>query len=72
MICETQARMLLQVEEKNVEEAIMVIQSKGGVAAVIGEITSDDKEIFHYRGRTVAVIPNKPSKAILKELRKEG
>jgi len=39
-------------------------------AVVIGEITDDDKEIFEYQGQTVAVIPNKPSEAVLQELRK--
>ncbi len=72
LICETQARMSLQVEEKDVDTVMTAIKSKDGIAAVIGEITNDDKEIFEYRGETVANIPNKPSETLLKELRKEG
>ena len=45
LICETQGRMALQVEPKDVEEVMRVIQSKGAKAAVIGEITADNKEI---------------------------
>lgn len=30
-------------------------------ATIIGEITDDDKEIFEYGGKTVAIIPNRPS-----------
>ena len=47
------------------------ISSKGATAAVIGEITDDDKEVFKFKGKTIATIPNKPSKAILDELRKK-
>lgn len=71
LICETQARMSLQVEEKDVDEVMAAIQSKNGIAAVIGEITEDDKEIFEYRGKTVAVIPNKPSETLFEELKKK-
>jgi len=38
-------------------------------SAIIGEITDDDKEVFEYRGQTVATIPNKPSKEILESLK---
>jgi hypothetical protein len=33
-----------------------------------GEINDDDKEVFEYRGKTVAVIPNTPSPADLDAL----
>ncbi|MCD6590540.1 MAG: phosphoribosylformylglycinamidine synthase [Candidatus Aenigmarchaeota archaeon] len=72
LICETQARFALQVSPEDVEEVMKAIKSKGGVAAVIGEITKDDKEIFEYDGKTVAVIPNEPSKEILEGLKKEN
>jgi len=72
LICETQARMILQVEPKDVEEVITAIQSKGAKTAMIGEITDDNKEIFEYKGETVAVIPNEPSEVVLKELKKEA
>ena len=44
------------------------IQSMNGIAAMIGEITNDDKEVFEYRWQTVATIPNRPSKEILESL----
>lgn len=68
LICETQARMAFQVSPENVAEVIKAIQSKGGIAAVIGEITDGDQEVFKYNGRIVAAIPNKPSKEVLKSL----
>jgi len=69
LICETQARMALQVSPADVDEVIAAIQSKNGTAAMIGEINNDDKEVFEYRGQTVATIPNKTSKEILESLR---
>ncbi len=67
-ICETQARMLLQVHPEDVEVVLEAIRSKGGVAAMIGEITDKDYNVFTYRGRTVATIVNKPSAELLQEL----
>lgn len=49
-------------------EVMKAIQSQGGIATVIGEITSDDQEVFRYDDRIVATLPNKPSKEILKSL----
>ncbi len=71
LICETQGRMALQVAPEDVEEVMLSTQFRGVEAAVVGEITADDKEIFEYEGETVAVIPNKPSQAVLEELRKK-
>jgi len=71
LICETQARMVLQVSPADADEIMGAIQSKNGIAAMIGEITDDDKEVFEYRGQTIATIPNKPSKEILESLRGE-
>ena len=68
LICETQARMAFQVSPENVVEVMKAIQSQGGIATVIGEITSDDQEVFRYDDRIIATIPNKPSKEILKSL----
>ncbi|GAI31171.1 unnamed protein product, partial [marine sediment metagenome] len=62
LICETQARMVLQVSPADADEIMGAIQSKNGIAAMIGEITNDDKEVFEYRGQIIATIPNKPSK----------
>ena len=70
LICETQGRMALQVAPENLDEVMLSTQFRGVEAAVIGEITADDKEIFEYQGETVAVIPNEPSQAVLEELRK--
>lgn len=67
-ICETQARMLLQVEPRHVAEVLEAIRSQNGTAAVIGEINDQDYNVFTYQGEVVATIPNKPSPEILKEL----
>ena len=72
LICETQGRMVVQVAPEHAEHVLSAIQSNGKKAAIIGEITDDDKEVFEYNGKTVAVIPNKPSEAVLKELGKEN
>jgi phosphoribosylformylglycinamidine (FGAM) synthase-like enzyme len=71
LICETQGRFAVQVAPENAEHVLAAVQSKGKKAAIIGEITDDDKEIFEYNGKTVAVIPNEPSKDVLDELVKE-
>lgn len=67
-ICETQSRMLLQVEPQHVEEVLTAIRAKNGIAAVIGEITDKDHCVFEYKGQTVATIPNKPSAQQMQEL----
>ena len=69
LICETQARRVVQVSPADADEIMRAIQSKNGIAAMIGEITGDDKEVFEYRGQTVATIPNKPSSEILESLK---
>lgn len=68
MICETQGRMAVQVEPKDVDEVLDVVRAHGVKAEVIAEINNDDREVFEYRGKTVAVIPNKPSEAEMAEL----
>jgi len=70
LICETQGRMAVQTAKKNVDLVLKTIRSKGVRAEVIGEINDDDKEIFERRGRTVAVIPNRPSPAVLSALKR--
>lgn len=67
-ICETQARMLLQVEPQHVNEVLDAIRGKDGIAAAIGEITDRDYSVFEYRGQVIATIPNRPSPEILQEL----
>jgi phosphoribosylformylglycinamidine synthase len=68
LICESQGRMAVQVAKKDVDLVLRTIRVKGVRAEVIGEINDDDKEVFEYRGKTVAVIPNRPSQADLEEL----
>jgi len=69
LICETQARMVLQVSPEDVDGVMETIQSKKGISAVIGEITNDDKEVFEFFGQNVATIPNKPSEETFRELK---
>lgn len=71
LICETQARYIVHVEPESVDEVLVAIKSKTSNVAVIGEVTSDDKEIFVYDGEVIATIPNNPSKEMIDELRKE-
>ena len=68
LICETQGRMAVQVALKDVDLVLRKICAKGVRAEVIGEINNDDKEVFEYKGKTVAVIPNRPSEADLASL----
>jgi len=70
MICESQGRMAIQVEEKDADGVLKVVRSKEVKAEAIGEITDDDKQVFRYKGKQVAVIPNQPSKADFEELEK--
>ncbi len=70
LICETQARMQIQVNPEDVEEVLAAIGSKNCSATVIGEITDDDKVVFEYGGKEIASIPNNPSQEFLEELKK--
>ena len=69
LICETQARYVVHVAPKSVDEVLKAIRSKTKNTAVIGEVTSDVKEVFEYNGKVIATIPNKPSKETLEALR---
>ena len=68
LICETQGRMSVQVAKKDVDLVLRKIRAKGVRAEVIGEINDDGKEVFEYKGKTVAVIPNHPTKEELEAL----
>ena len=68
LICESQGRMAVQVTKKDVDLVLRTIRAKGVRAELIGEINGDDKEVFEYKGKTVAVIPNRPSPADMEEL----
>ena len=69
LICETQARYVIHVAPEHVDEVLKAVRTKTTSTAVIGEITSDDKEVFVYNGDTIGVIPNKPSKEMIEALR---
>jgi len=71
ILCESQGRMAVQVAKKDVDHVLRAIRAKGARAEVIGEINDDNKEVFEYKGKTVAVIPNTPSRADLDALFKE-
>lgn len=68
LICETQARYVVHVAQENVDEVLKAIREKTEHTAIIGEITSDDKEIFMYNGEIIATIPNNPSKEMIEAL----
>lgn len=68
LICESQGRMAVQVEGKDTGKVLAAVKSKRVKAAVIGRTNDDDKQVFKYKGRTIAVIPNKPTQDMLKEL----
>ena len=59
LICETQARYVVQVAPEDAEEVLKAIRTKTENTAIIGEITADDKEIFIYDKELIATIPNK-------------
>lgn len=69
LICETQARYLVQVSPESVDEVLRAVRAVTDNVAVIGEITAEDKEIFVYDGKVIATIPNKPSQETLDKLR---
>jgi len=70
LICETQARMVMQVNPEDVDEVLAAIRSQNAKAVVIGEITDDAQVEFSYKGEVIACIPSEPSEADLAELRK--
>jgi len=61
LICETQARYVVQVAPESVDEVVKAIRTKTEHVAVIGEITDTEKEVFEYKGEIIATIPNQPS-----------
>ena len=68
LICETQARMLLQLPPGEAEKTLELVRGRGVKADIIGEITEGDSEVFRYNGEVVAEIPNKPAAEALEEL----
>lgn len=68
LICETQARYLVQVSPESVDTVVQAIRSKTDNVAVIGEITDGDRQVFDYAGERIAEIPNRPSEETLEAL----
>lgn len=60
LICETQARMLFQVDPEDAEEVMYAAHFKGVSARDIGEITDSNEAVFLYGGGEIARIPNEP------------
>ncbi len=69
LICETQGRYVLQVKQSDAGKVLFIAREAGATAQIIGQITNDDKQIFRYRDKVVAEIPNNPSPEALAELR---
>jgi len=69
LICETQARYVVQVSPEDVEEVVAAIRAKTEHVAVIGDVTSGEEEIFEYDAEVVAAVPNRPSEEVLRSLR---
>jgi phosphoribosylformylglycinamidine synthase subunit PurL len=70
LICETQARYLVQVAPECVDEVLQAVRSKTEHVAVIGEVTSDDQAVFELDGEVIAAIPGKPSPETLEALQR--
>jgi len=68
LICETQARMLMQVNPEDVDEVLNAIRAENVSVAVVGEITNDDEVVFTFNDQVIASIPNQPSDEVLSEL----
>lgn len=60
LICETQARMLFQVDPENVDEVMNEVRSVGAPAAEIGEITGSKEAAFYFGDEEIARIPHQP------------
>ncbi len=69
LICETQARYVVQVSPEDVEEVVAAIREKTEHVAVIGDVTSGEEEIFEYDAEVAAAVPNRPSEEVLRSLR---
>lgn len=69
LICETQARYMVQVSPESVDEVLQAIRSRTDHVAVVGEITDEDGQVFHYGEEVIASIPNKPTEEVLEALR---
>jgi len=72
LICESQGRMAVQVAKKDTDLVLKEIRTEGVKAELIGEINQDNREVFEYKGKTIAVIPNHPSQAEMEELLKSS
>ncbi len=64
LICETQARMLFQVDPHDVAEVMDAANSNGVAVAEIGEITAGKEAVFVYEEKEVARIPHQAPKEL--------
>jgi phosphoribosylformylglycinamidine synthase subunit PurL len=70
LICETQARYIVQVSPEEIEEAMFWLNSDHASITEIGEIVQGSEVTFKHGQEIIATIPNKPSSALLDELRR--
>ncbi len=60
LICETQARMVFQVDPGNAQEVMEAARSKGAAVADIGQITDGKEAVFYFKDKEIARIPHQP------------
>ncbi len=58
LICETQARMMFQVDPIDVKAVLKTASDLGVAAADIGEVTDGSESVFMYKNKEIARIPN--------------
>lgn len=59
LICETQARMLFQVDPQDVDEVLKIAKKHRVAAAEIGRVTSGKNAVFMYGDKQIADIPDR-------------
>ncbi len=60
LICETQARMVFQVDPEDAEEVMEAALAGGAAVADIGEITDGQEAVFRHEEQEIARIPHRP------------
>ena len=61
LICETQARMIFQVNPEKTEQILDTLHKEDVPAAKIGEVTAGEEALFYYADKEIARIPNCPA-----------
>ena len=64
LICETQARMLFQVNPGDVDTVIAAVRGKGAPVAEIGEITGSKEAVFMHGESRIATVPHQPPREL--------